>query len=168
MRSSQVAFLAMKRRINILCSGGFSLIELLLVLAVLGVCLVAATVSLGGGIGKQEAREAAQSWQAAASWAQVGVLWQGGSAALRCGSEGLAISHEFELCGGDLGSAAPTVPVTSNLARWRDGDRVAVSFGGSLGSPDGGGSLYFHASGTAYRVVVRPESGLTTRNWVDE
>jgi prepilin-type N-terminal cleavage/methylation domain-containing protein len=158
----------MRQRIHILPLSGFSLIELLLVVAVMGLCLAAASVLLGSGLSNQDAREAARCWQAGATSAQVAVLWQGGTATVRYGSDGLAISHDLRSAGGNLGSAVPTAPVSTNVARWRDGDRVAVDFGGSLGSPDGGGSLYFHASGTAYRVVVRPESGLTTRDWVEE
>jgi prepilin-type N-terminal cleavage/methylation domain-containing protein len=153
----------MGRRLRISGSHGYSLIELLLVLAVLGICLLAGSLCLANGVRIQEARGAAQSWQAAAGWAQLGVLWHGGSVQLECAPGTLAVSHEFGLCGGDLGSSAPAVPVTTNLARWRDGDCVAIRFGGSLASPDGGGSLYFDSLTGSFRVVVRPESGLTAR-----
>ena len=61
---------------------GHTLIELAVAVALLGVCTVAGIISLASGVGAQEARGAAQSWQAAAAWAQVGVLWHGGSVAL--------------------------------------------------------------------------------------
>jgi hypothetical protein len=60
------------------------------------------------------------------------------------------------------------VPATTNLTRWRDEGGVAVEFSGGLGSPDGGGSVYFDALAGSYRVVVRPESGLTIRTRVEE
>lgn len=149
-------------------SRGYSLIELLLVVAVLGICLVAGTVSLTHGLRTQEARGAAQSWQAAATWAQIGVLWHGGSTEAKYDSGTLALSHDLRLCGGDLGPAAPVVSVRTNLARWRESEgAVAVSFTGALASPNGGGSIYFDAYGGSYRVVVRPESGLTSRTLVE-
>jgi prepilin-type N-terminal cleavage/methylation domain-containing protein len=157
----------MTKRIYIPGPGGYSLIELLVVLAVLSLCLLGGSLSLAHGVRIQEARGAAQSWQAAAGWAQLGVLWHGGAVQLECAPGTLAVSHDFRLCGGDLGSSAPPVPVTTNLARWRNGDGVAVTFSGSLASPDGGGSLYFDASTASYRVVVRPESGLTLRTRVE-
>lgn len=149
-------------------SNGFSLIELVVVLAVLGMCLAASIATLTSGLSRQGGRGAAQDWQATAAWAQVGVLWHGGDAAAGYGCEGLAASHSYELCGGDLGSTAPSVSVSANVTRWIDVEGVSVSFGGSLASPNGGGSLYFHASQSSYRVIVRPESGLTVRSWVQD
>ena len=143
------------------------MIELLVVLAILGICMTAGSVSLAYAVRTQQARGAAQNWQAAAGWAQVGVLWHGGSVRLSYAPGSLALSHDFGICGGDLGQSAPTVSVTANLARWRDPEGVAVTFGGALASPDGGGSLHFQASKGSYRVTVRPESGLTVRSWVE-
>jgi prepilin-type N-terminal cleavage/methylation domain-containing protein len=157
----------MGRRIHISESGGYSLIELLLTVAVLGICLVAGSLSLIHGLRNQEARGAAQSWQAAATWAQIGVLWHGGSTETKYASGSLAVRHDLGLCGGDLGPSAPAVPVRTNLSRWRESGGVVVSFTGALASPDGGGSLFFDALQGSYRVVVRPESGLTTRTRVE-
>jgi len=148
-------------------SSGYSLIELLIVLAVLAICLVVGPLSLNHGLRAQEARGAAQTWQAAAAWAQVGVLWHGGAVRLSYTPGSLALSQDFGLCGGDLGSSTPPVLATTNLPRWREGAGVAVKFGGALGSPDGGGSLFFGALEGAYRVTVRPESGLTLRTRVE-
>ncbi len=157
----------MGRQIHILSPGGYGLIELLFVLAMLGICLAAGTVSLAAGLQIQEARGVAQDWQAASAWAQLGVMWQGGSSGVKYVSGSVAVNHEQGLCGGDLGPVSSAVPVTTNLARWRVGGGLAVGFGGSLAAPDGGGSVYFHAGRRAYRVVVRPESGLTVRSWVE-
>jgi prepilin-type N-terminal cleavage/methylation domain-containing protein len=147
-------------------SRGYSLIELLFVVAVLGVCLTVGSFSLAYGLRTQEARGAAQSWQAAATWAQIGVLWHGGSTETGYTAGSLVLSHDQGLCGGDLGPSAPAVPVRTNLARWRESEGVAVSFKGTFASPDGGGSLFFDTHQGSYRVVVRPESGLTTRTRV--
>jgi prepilin-type N-terminal cleavage/methylation domain-containing protein len=155
----------MRPRILTFASTGYSLIELLLVLAVLGVCLVIGSISVVAGLRVHEARGAAQVWQSAAAWAQVGVLWHGGTTQLRYESGDLSLSNDLGMCGGDLGRSAPAVPVTTNLTRWRAGDGAAVSFS-PLGAPDGGGSLFFRAWQGAYRVVIRPESGLTLRSLV--
>jgi prepilin-type N-terminal cleavage/methylation domain-containing protein len=156
-------------RLQAVCarSCGYSLIELLLVVALLGICLMVGSLSLAHGLRNQEARGAAESWQAAAAWAQVGVLWHGGSTEARYASGSLVLSHDLGLCGGDLGPSAPAVPVRTNLSRWRASEGVAVSFTGALASPDGGGSLFFDALQGTYRVVVRPESGLTARTRVE-
>jgi len=134
------------------------------VLTILGVCLGAISARVGGSVRAEEARGAAQSWQAAAAWAQLGVVWQGGTSMLSYGEGSLAVSHDHALCGGDLGRSTPDVSVRSNVSRWEDGDGARVSFVGPSAAPDGGGSLYFHAIGSEYRVVVRPESGLTVRS----
>jgi prepilin-type N-terminal cleavage/methylation domain-containing protein len=148
-------------------SDGFGLLELLLVVSILGSCLLAGSVSLVHGLRAQQARGTAQDWQAAIAWAQIGVLWQGGSTRVGYSPGSIRLSHDLGLCGGDLGSSAPAVPVGTNLSRWRDADGVAVSFAGTFASPDGGGSLFFDALQGSYRVVVRPESGLTTRTRVE-
>ncbi|MBN1321824.1 MAG: prepilin-type N-terminal cleavage/methylation domain-containing protein [Thermoleophilia bacterium] len=153
----------MGSRVHILSSGGFSLTELLLVLVVLGVCLAAGVAALADGMGSAEARGAAQCWQSAAAWAQISVMWQGGAGELIYGRGDCALSHDFDLCGGDLGAVFPGAPVRTNLLRWAVAQKVVVTFGGDLASPDGGGSLYFGRPGAAYRVVVRPVTGLTLR-----
>jgi prepilin-type N-terminal cleavage/methylation domain-containing protein len=154
----------MERKVNIFSAGGFSLVELLLVLTILGVGLGAGSWALSGTLRSQEARGAAQSWQAAAAWAQVGVLWEGGAVRLSYDAGTLSLSHDYELCGGSLGRSAPAVAVDTNVGRWGDGEGAEVGFSGVLASPDGGGSLYFQALESAYRVIVRPESGLTARS----
>jgi prepilin-type N-terminal cleavage/methylation domain-containing protein len=156
----------MRQQIHTTLHAGYCLLELLVVLMLLGICVAGATASVATGLSRQEARGAAQTWQAAAGWAQVGVLWQGGSTELDLSSRELSVSHDLDLCGGDLGASAPTVAVSANVPRWRTSDGVAVGFSGGFASPDSGGSLYFLAFGGAYRVVVRPESGLTARTWV--
>lgn len=141
----------------------FSLVELVFVVGILAACLAATTPLLNLGLRQQEARGAAQSWQAAATWAQIGVLWHGGSTQSGYAAGSIAVANDLALSGGSLGYSAPAVPVRTNLARWRVGEGVAVSFAGTFASPDGGGSLFFDACGASYRVVVRPESGLTVR-----
>lgn len=156
----------MDRRTLISSSDGYSLIEVLVVLTMLVVCSIAASVSLVEGLQTQEARGAAQTWQAAAAWAQLGVLWQGGSVRVGYEPGSLLLPHNYQLCCGELGPSTAPAPATTNVARWRTGEGVSVQFSGALGSPDGGGSLFFKTLNQAYRVVVRPESGLTSRSLV--
>jgi prepilin-type N-terminal cleavage/methylation domain-containing protein len=157
----------MQRCTNIAQTAGYTLVEVLLVLAILAICLLVGSVSLVGGLRNEEARGTAQSWQAAAAWAQVGVLWHGGAAELVSAPGSLTVLHDFGLCGGGLGSSAPLSPESTNMASWRDGDAVSLRFGGALASPSGGGSIFFKALQGGYRVTVRPESGLTTRARVE-
>jgi prepilin-type N-terminal cleavage/methylation domain-containing protein len=153
----------MRLRFLIRSSSGYSLIEVLCVLAIMGICLGISSVSVAAGLRTNEARGAAQVWQTAAAWAQVGVLWQGGSSRVQYDAGGIVVANNWGLSGGDLGQSGPAVQVTTNVTRWIAGDGVAVTYG-ALGAPDGGGSLYFQTSRGAYRVVVRPESGLTARS----
>lgn len=143
---------------------GHTLVELVVVLALLGICLVAGLVSLTPGYSAQNARGAAQSWQAASAWAQTGVLWHGGSATVDYSNGSVDVIHDLALCGGSLGPSAPAVGADANVKRWTSAGGVEVTFGGPLASPDGGGSVYFDALRTRYRVIVRPVSGLTVRS----
>jgi Tfp pilus assembly protein FimT len=145
---------------------GYCLIELLLVLCLIGVCLAVGAASLSTGLVREQARGAAQSWQAGAAWAQLGVLWQGGKVEVTIGRTDLAVSHDLGLCGGNVGAAASHTPVSANVARWLTSEGARVTFCGYQASPDSGGSLFFHGAGGAYRIAIRPESGLTARSWV--
>ncbi len=154
----------MERQDETARQSGYTLLELLLALAIIGVCLVAGTVSVTKELGTEEARGAAQTWQAAAAWAQLGVLWHGGSAHLKYQAGEASLVHDFSEFGGTLGLSAAAVPVTTNLSRWKMGSGVSVGFTGVLGSPDGGGSLLFGDGNRFYHLVVRPESGLSVRS----
>jgi prepilin-type N-terminal cleavage/methylation domain-containing protein len=144
--------------------GGYTLVEMVVVLAIIGVILVASAVSLARGLSVQESRGSAQTWQAAAAWAQLGVIWNGGLARLNYESGRAELVHDFSEFGGTLEPSASALPVATNLARWRAGTGVSVAFGGLFGSPDGGGSLFFGDDSRLYRLVIRPESGLTVRS----
>lgn len=152
--------------LNRRCQVGFSLIELLLVLSLALVVGAVCCVTLSAGLRQQEARGAAQVMQTASAWAQVGVLWRGGKGTVSYCGGSLSVSHDRGLFGGDLGSVGPYAPSNSNLVRWTCEDGVSLSFTGWLASPEAGGSLYFGATRGTYRVIVRPESGLTVRSWV--
>jgi prepilin-type N-terminal cleavage/methylation domain-containing protein len=144
--------------------GGFSLLELMFVLALLGVCAALGALVGARALEAREAKGAAQGWQAAAGWAQVGVLWFGGRTEVDSGDGSLALRNDRVLCGGNLQAALPESSVTSNVPRWLTASGVRVTFGGAQASPDGGGSLFFGTGRAVYRVTVRPESGLTVRS----
>jgi len=147
---------------------GFSLIELLVVLLLLGLAGTLGIPTMLTALERQEARGAAQAWQVAAARAQVGSLWQGGTVQLTYEEGVLSLSFADDSLGGPDSVESPLVPVTVNLPRWLRGNGVRVSFSGTLASPDGGGSLYFSFPGGSYRVAIRPETGFTVRSGVFE
>ncbi len=140
---------------------------MLLVLGLLGLCFAAGGVGLTRGVAAAEARGAAQTWQAAGAWAQVGAVWQGTDTEVSFESGRLAVRAVTGTGGGDLGPAAPAVPAIANVVRWRQGEGVIVRFLAASAYPNSAGSLYFRAPGGDYRVTVRLESGLTVRTRVE-
>jgi Tfp pilus assembly protein FimT len=142
---------------------GHSLVELLTVLSLLGLCFAVGAVSLSQGLASVEARGAAQDWQSAAAWAQTAAVWQGTAQDLLFDSERLEVSSNTQTESGDLGDAAPSVPTIANVVRWRVDQGVVVRFVAGTASPNASGALYFKAPGDDYRVTVRLESGLTVR-----
>jgi prepilin-type N-terminal cleavage/methylation domain-containing protein len=146
---------------------GHSLIELLVVLSLLGIALAVGTTLLARGTSTVEARGAAQTWQAAATWAQTGSVWLGTVTDLEFDSGRIAVRAEGEGAGGDLGAAAPAAVAVPNVAHWKQGDGVDVRFGAGTAYPSSAGSVYFRCPAGDYRVTVRLESGLTVRTQVE-
>ena len=136
---------------------------MVVVLSLLGVCFASGGVLLARGLTAVEARGAAQTWQAAAAWAETGAVWQGVASDLSFESGRVAVGVDTGTWGGDLGASAPYADVFANVARWRQGEGVAVRFAAGTAYPNSAGSLYFKAPGGDYRVTVRMESGLTVR-----
>ncbi len=157
----------MRRPAKSSSQSGYTLIETLLVLTVLAICIAAGGVSLAHGLQTVEARGAAEAWQAAAAWAQTGALWQAQAREVRYDSGLLSVARDAGGTADELGSAASSIPVFANVARWRQGEGVTVRFLAGSGSPDSAGSLYFRAVSTDFRVTVRLESGLTVRSLVE-
>lgn len=137
--------------------------ELVVVLAVLGICIAGGAAPLAASLSAHEARGAAQGWQTAVAWAQTGMLWHGGSTSVTYERGSLRLAHDYGLSGGALDHIVPEIAVSTNTARWRSEGGAVITIGGDLASPDGGGSLFFHSHGGSYRVTVRPVSGLTVR-----
>jgi prepilin-type N-terminal cleavage/methylation domain-containing protein len=157
----------MCRRISSCDDSGHSLVEMLVVLALLGVSFAGGGLALSRGVQGVEARGAAQTWQAAAVWAQVAAVWEGAATEVDFDSGRLAVRSDLGGTGGDLGAAAPAAPAMANVARWQQGEGVVVRFLAGTGYPNSAGSLYFRAPSGDYRVTVRLESGLTTRTRVE-
>jgi len=159
----------MDRGNHILFRGlGYSLVELTVVLFLLGVILAVGSTCLSNGARRQESRTSAQCLQAGAAWAQLDVLHHGGESRVELADQELSVYHDSDSCGGRLADRLADCELASNIARWNTVEGVAITFGGPAGSPDSGGSVYFQTTGGTYRVVVRPESGLTIRRWVEE
>ena len=158
---------SVRRSLCPVSQAGHSLIEMMVVLSLLGVCLVLGGVLLVGGAGTVEARGAAQTWQAAAAWAQTNAVWQGVASDLAFKSGRVEVSAASSMGGGGLGPSAPDVDVVANVVRWQQGDGVVVRFVGGTAYPNSAGSLYFKTAGGDYRVTVRLESGLTVRTRVE-
>lgn len=145
---------------------GYCLAEALLVICLVGISFAIGFAVIPGSLNRQEAGALSQSTQAATAWAQVGVLWRGGVGQLAYDGTRLSVSNSLNGSGGDLGGLVPPISVRANIARWRVSDGFLVRFLDPFAAPDSGGSLYFEAGGGAYRLTIRPESGLTTRRWV--
>jgi hypothetical protein len=146
---------------------GHSVLEMLVVISLLGICFAVGGVTLARGLGSLEARGAAQAWQAAGAWAQVGALWQGRAEEVSLDGGHLAVTAGALVSEGDLGACAPPARVTANVVRWQQGEGVVVRFLAGSAFPNSAGSLYFHAASGDYRVTVRLESGLTARSRVE-
>jgi len=119
---------------------------------------------------RQEARATSQTTQAAVAWAQIGVLWRGGVGEVAYDGTGLAVTDgkPSSKWGGDLSGLAGKVEASANIARWNTGGGFIVRFVDPFAAPESGGSLFFEATSGTYRVTIRPESGLTTRQWADQ
>ena len=93
----------------------------------------AAGVTLSRGVAAVEARGAAQTWQAAGTWAQVGAVWQGSATEVDFESGHLAVRSDVGTSGGDLGGAAPAASAIANVVRWQQGQGVVVRFLAGIG-----------------------------------
>jgi prepilin-type N-terminal cleavage/methylation domain-containing protein len=151
----------MKSDFGISLESGFTLIEALVTLSMLAVIAASACLSGSHVLDRQDARGAAQLCQAASALAQSEVLWSGGSRTV--GYSAAEVSIRASSGAGMCDSEAPATAVSANVPRWCSGAGISWSFGGTFASPDGGGSLYFGTGQNRYRVAIRPESGLTTR-----
>lgn len=144
-------------------SHGFTLVEVLVTLCVLTALVLGATAGAGIALDRQQARGAAQVCQAASAWAQSKAIWSGASSVARYDGGILSVQDGTPDGAAQGELSAPEAKTDANVSRWRLGDGIGLTFGGGFGSPDSGGSLYFGSTNGRYRVIVRPESGLTLR-----
>ena len=143
-------------------ASGHSLLELVVVIAVLAVCATTGWVSLGSSLDSTGARGNAQSWQVAALGSQLATLWSGADTSMKADGE------RFLVFGGrlpqdDVGAPDMATAPRANVSRWQQATGVRVGFRGPFGAPDSAGSLTFGSGSATCRVVVRVESGLTRR-----
>ena len=143
------------------------MVEMLLVLALLGVCFAVGGVALSRGVEAVEARGAAQSL---AGSRYLGASRRGVAGSCHRGRlllGRLAVRSDIGTGGADLGAAAPAASAIANVVRWQQGEGVVVRFLAGSAYPNSAGSLYFRAPSGDYRVTVRLESGLTVRSRVE-
>ena len=140
---------------------GHTLLELLVVVAVLGVAALLPLLTLTRVLDTVGARGAAQTWQGAAVLAQSSALWTGGPVGVAAGSDRIAVDAGTGAL--DLGSA-DGLAVRTNFPHWVQPSGTRVSFDGAFGSPDGAGSITFGEPEWGTRVVVRLETGTTRRS----
>lgn len=146
--------------------GGFTLVEVLVTLAVLAILVSGTLVGAGAALDRQQARGAAQACQAASAWAQTKAIWSVASTSVKyCGGVvDVTATTTVATAAADL--SVPVADASANVPRWQVPTGIAWTFIAGFASPDSGGSLYFGSTTARYRIVVRPESGLTARELV--
>jgi prepilin-type N-terminal cleavage/methylation domain-containing protein len=143
-------------------NAGHTLIELVVVLAILSLSLVFPAVSLLRGVAVVRNRGLCQVWQVAAAQAQIDCLWDGGKTSVVADAEGISLSPAS---GAELEVSPRLGPTaaTANVSRWEVANSVIVTFAWPFASPNAAGSVQFGPAGEACTGVVRLESGLTRR-----
>lgn len=139
---------------------GHTLIELLVTLAVIGICAVWPTVALSRNLQKAERRSVSLVFEQVAALAQTQAMYT--HVPIEVTSDGTAVTAS----GGPTGGTIAPLPgvkaaMSSNVERWSRSPGVTVRFHPGFGSPDCAGSIYVGTAPGQMRVVVRLESGLT-------
>lgn len=147
---------------------GYCLAEALLVISLICICFGIGYATFPSSLSRQEARALSLTTQASVAWTQMGVLWRGGVGVVSYDGTGLDVTaSSLSELGGDLSGLTGVVAVSANVSRWSTVDGFVLRFLDPFAAPDSGGSLYFEADGGAYKVTIRPESGLSIRRWVE-
>lgn len=152
----------MPRRMSTPLAGGYTLVEVLVVLCILTIVLAIPTVSLMHGVEHVQARNTAQMLQGALAQAQVDAVQLGVDRDVVCSDRELAVADAAgrnTFRSAELGPAPQT-----NVPRWRqDVTAVRIHVSAPFGTPSSGGSIFFLPGAGGSRVVVRAVSGLTRR-----
>ncbi len=143
-------------------ASGHTLLELVVVIAVLAVCATMGGASLGNSLDSTGARGGAQSWQVAAVGSQLATVWSGADTSMQADADHILVVGG-RLPQEDVGTPDLGTAPHANVSRWQQETGVRVGFRGPFGAPDSAGSLTFGSESTAYQVVVRVESGLARR-----
>lgn len=139
---------------------GHTLAEVLISLAIIGICAILPAVALTRHLERVERRSVSLVVQQVAALAQAKAMYTGVPIDVACdGSTVVASGPLAESATAPIPGVSATV--SSNVARWSRSDGVSVRFGPGFGSPDGAGSVYVGSPPGQMRVVVRVESGLT-------
>ncbi|GAB4250539.1 MAG: hypothetical protein Kow00129_11440 [Thermoleophilia bacterium] len=139
-------------------TAGYSLIEAVVVVALVAICVALPLAAVQGAITQAGARASSGVWQAAVYAAQQRCMWRDGLASLEGDGEAMRL-----LAGAETNSLLATpggVEVSSNVPLWSEGTGVRISFSGLFGAPSAGGSLFF---AERLRLTIRPESGYVYR-----
>lgn len=143
-------------------SSGHTLPELLIVLAVLGICTLIPALSMVSGLDALRVRSGAQLWQGAVAAGQMGAIWGVEDVEVSQLADGLHVSGES---GANVAAVSFPEDMRSqaNISRWSGAEGASLQLGTPFGAPNGAGSVYVGAAERRARVVIRAESGLTWR-----
>jgi type II secretory pathway pseudopilin PulG len=143
-------------------NAGHTLVELVVVLAILSLSLVLPAVSLVRGVAVVRNRGLCQVWQVAAAQAQLDCMWDGGKASVVADGEGISLAPASRPKREVTPNLGPT-EATANVSRWEVSNSVIVTFAWPFAAPNAAGSVQFGPEGEACTGVLRLESGLTRR-----
>lgn len=139
---------------------GHTLVELLIVVALLALVLAVPALNLVRGVERAHARGAGQLLQGAVALAQVETLRLGVPTDVECGSDRVRVGS------GRTTWESPQFcdSIETNVPRWRDAQGgIRIRLSSPFGSPSSAGSVEFLPAEGGTRVVVRAASGLTRR-----
>lgn len=142
-------------------AGGYTLVELLVVVCLLGVAVAIPSLSLLRALDRCEARNTAQVLQGSVAQAQVDAIYLGSDEEVVCTESSVRVGST----GVTFHASLSCPPPETNVPRWRTPNGgVGIEVLSPFGSPSSAGSVVFLPGGGGARVVVRAASGLTRRD----
>ena len=142
-------------------AGGYTLVELLVVVCLLGLAVAIPSLSLLRALNRSEARNTAQVLQGSITQAQVDAIYLGCDKEVACTESSVRVGSTGATFNASLSCPSPE----TNVPRWRMANGgVGIQVLAPFGSPSSAGSVVFLPSGGGARVVVRAASGLTRRD----
>ena len=142
-------------------AGGFTLVEVLVVVCLLGIAVAMPGLSLLRALDRVQARNTAQVLQGSITQAQMDAVRLGLDGRVLCTERSLQVGPEGATFHAPISCPSPE----TNVSRWRAPQGgVSIGLVSPFGSPDSAGSVIFLPGGGGVRVVVRMASGLTRRD----